>query len=177
MINYRLRCANDHVFEGWFRSSADFDTQSNSAQLSCPICFDHRVEKTIMAPAIARSERRAPVEEQTPSKDTKTNDAQTKDTETNPITPETLPAVKKPEAPVVDERTAKIWHMMREVQRHVEANFENVGKRFADEARKMHVGESEQRGVYGEATIDDAKELLEEGIEILPLPKLPKLDG
>ena len=63
------------------------------------------------------------------------------------------------------------------MRKHVEENAENVGDKFPDEARKIHYGESEERGIYGEATLKDAKELLEEGIDVLPLPGLPRHDA
>jgi hypothetical protein len=75
------------------------------------------------------------------------------------------------------EVVAKVLQMMRAVQRHVEENFEHVGARFPEEARKIHYGEAELRDIYGEASRDDVADLLEEGIQIHPLPMLPKLDG
>lgn len=170
MINYRLRCGSGHVFEGWFRSSAAFDEQADQGQLSCPICADNQIEKAIMAPAISRG--RAPTNSEPTASAAPTKD----DNDKAPVSQEVLPAAK-PAAQPIDERTAKLWHMMRQIQVHVEKNFEDVGKRFPQEVRRMHEGETEHRHVYGEATLEDAQELLEEGIEILPLPKLPKLDG
>jgi hypothetical protein len=76
----------------------------------------------------------------------------------------------------VDPRMAEMMNMMREYKKHVEATSENVGSNFAEEARKMHFNEKAKRGIYGEATRDEAVELLEEGIEIQPLPVLPE-DG
>ncbi len=73
-----------------------------------------------------------------------------------------------------DPRLKAMMTMMREMRKHVEANSEHVGDRFAEEARKIHYGESEKRGIYGEATSDDAKSLIEEGIEVHPLPRLPE---
>lgn len=66
--------------------------------------------------------------------------------------------------------------MMREMRAYVEQNSENVGDKFADEARKIHYGETEERGIYGQATRDETTELIEEGIEVHPLPRLPE-DG
>ncbi len=67
--------------------------------------------------------------------------------------------------------------MMRAVKDHVEKNFEHVGPRFADEARKIHYGESDKRSIYGQATREQAEELVEEGIEVGQIPDLPNLDG
>ena len=75
-----------------------------------------------------------------------------------------------------DPRLAELMKMMREMRRHVEENAEYVGDRFAEEARKIHYEETEQRGIYGQTTPDEAKELIEEGIAVHPLPRLPE-DG
>jgi hypothetical protein len=77
-------------------------------------------------------------------------------------------------AGAVDPRTQKLMQMMREMRKSVEANAEYVGDRFADDARKIHYAESEKRGIYGEAKPEDAKALIDEGIEVHPLPRLPE---
>jgi len=77
-------------------------------------------------------------------------------------------------AGTVDSRTQRLMQMMREVRKNVEENAEYVGDRFADEARKIHYAESEKRGIYGEAKPEDAKALIDEGIEVHPLPRLPE---
>jgi hypothetical protein len=74
-------------------------------------------------------------------------------------------------------RQAVMLHMARKVREHVEKNFEGVGERFAEEARRIHYGEAEKRDIWGSATIADAKELHEEGITVQPLPEVPELDG
>jgi len=75
------------------------------------------------------------------------------------------------------EIVARFLAMARALRAHVEQNFEHVGPRFPEEARRIHLGESEPRNIYGEATADEVRELLNEGIEIHPLPWVPKLDG
>ena len=67
--------------------------------------------------------------------------------------------------------------LLRKVRAHVEANFENVGERFPEEARRIHYGEAEEREIFGRATPEEAKALHEEGIAVRPLPELPKLDS
>lgn len=74
-------------------------------------------------------------------------------------------------------RTERLYRLMRAVQRYVEQNYEHVGRRFAEEARRIHYGESEPRGIYGEASRQEVKELLEEEIPVAPLPRLPDLDA
>jgi hypothetical protein len=84
------------------------------------------------------------------------------------------------EPAAVDPRRAamaKMLHVMRKVQDHVEQNFDNVGDRFPEEARKMHIGEVPHRDIYGRATGEEADALREEGVPIQRLPNLPKLDG
>jgi hypothetical protein len=75
---------------------------------------------------------------------------------------------------VIDPEAQRMLALMRELRRQVETNAEYVGGKFADEARKIHYEEAEKRGIYGEASHDDARALLEEGIEVHPLPRLPE---
>jgi hypothetical protein len=77
-------------------------------------------------------------------------------------------------APPPDPRAQMLLKVMRELRQHVEKNADYVGPNFAEEARKIHYNESEKRGIYGEATADDAKALVEEGIDVHPLPILPE---
>jgi hypothetical protein len=77
-------------------------------------------------------------------------------------------------AGTVDPRTQELMQMMREVRKTVAENSEYVGDRFADQARKMHYAEIKKRGIYGEATPEEAKALIDEGIEVHPLPRLPE---
>jgi len=166
MMTYKLRCAAGHGFEGWFRSSADFERQTARTLLSCPVCGSRAIEKAIMAPAVVtgRQQARQPALAHAAVGTRPASEAEPRQ--------EVLPAVTTSEA-----HTAKLLAMMRQIQAHVEKNFENVGQRFAEEARKMHHGEIDHRDVYGQATMAEAKELIEEGVPVLPLPKLPKLDG
>jgi hypothetical protein len=148
MIKYALACDQAHEFESWFPSSEAYESQRKRGFVTCPICNSAAVEKQIMAPRIARTDRdRAPAK----------------------------PAPQPPnqEVAILSEREREMRAMIRTLREHVQQNAENVGGRFADEARKMHYGEIEQRSIYGEANPLDAKALWEEGIEVLPLPILP----
>lgn len=91
------------------------------------------------------------------------------------------PAVSRSrEAAPADPRKEAMAHMlkmMRAVREHVEANFENVGDRFPEEARRMHYGEVEKHDIYGEATREEVKDLVEEGVPVQPLPAVPKLES
>lgn len=153
MIRYTLVCDHKHNFEAWFNGSADYDRQRKRGLVACPACDSKKVEKAIMAPAIARGRKgRAaePVEAPTPA-------AQPPAESVAMISPE--------------ER--EIRTKLKELRDHLTRNADNVGKQFPEQARKMHYGEIEHRSIYGEASPQEAKELHEEGIEFHPLPLLP----
>ena len=146
MIHYDLICDKGHAFDGWFRNSAAYDEQAGRGLVTCTQCGSAKVEKQMMAPG-------------SPAKSNRKSDS----------------ATKMVAAPA-DPRLAELMNMMREMRKHVEENAEYVGDRFADEARKIHYEESEQRGIYGQTTADEAKALVEEGITVHALPRLPE-DG
>jgi hypothetical protein len=156
MIRYALACEAGHAFESWFRDSDTFDAQQKAGFVTCPACGSATVEKQIMAPSVARTDRDRPA---------------------LPVPAESAgpPAEPAPAAPValLTEREAAFRELLRAVRRHVVETAENVGPRFAVEARRMHDGLSEFRAIYGEATLEEALALAEEGIEALPLPSLP----
>jgi len=136
VIVYSLRCKNGHEFEGWFRDSDAYETQAEEGKLSCPTCNSRRVEKAIMAPAVAVSDRK--------------------------------PVLNDPEA-------RKMRQFMTGLRKYVQENAEYVGPKFAEEARKIHYGESVDRHIYGETTLEEARELADEGVDVAPLP--PDLDS
>ena len=146
MIRYALRCEHAHRFEGWFASSAAFDSQQQRGDLACPACGSSAVEKTIMAPAVSGA---------------RTADASSEAEEPVPV------AANLPE-------TGEAIAILRKLRRHLTENADNVGPRFPEEARKIHYNEAEKRGIYGQATPDEARALKEEGIEFHPLPILPE---
>ncbi len=146
MIRYDLICGKGHAFDGWFADSAAYDTQARRGLVSCSVCGSNKTAKQIMAPGI-------------PGKSNRMVEA-----------PQTMMAGP------VDPRAAALMQMMREMRKTVEEKAEYVGTSFAEEARKIHYHETEARGIYGEATLADARELIEEGIEVHPLPRLPE-DG
>ena len=135
MIVYNLRCRNAHEFEGWFRDSAAFDAQSLSGKLTCPVCDSRKVEKAIMAPALAGAKKST-----------------------------------EPTAVTTAAEAKKMRQFMTGLRKYVQENADYVGPKFAEEARKILYGEAEERHIYGEATIDEAKELVEEGVDVAPLP-------
>jgi hypothetical protein len=145
MIRYRLQCKAGHAFEAWFKNSGAYDAQAQRGQVFCPDCGSADVTKAPMAPNVATGRRKA------------------------------VPAIAaNREAAKHAETQRKILALMREVRAHVERTAEYVGPQFAEVARKMHFSEIETRSIYGEASHDEARQLVEDGIEFCPLPRLPE---
>lgn len=164
MIRYALECGEEHGFEAWFRSSDDFERQQAAELLACPVCGSHAVTRALMAPAVSTSRKRAEIAATIAAA---------------PAVPEpaaAAPPVPTPPVPVTlpDPRAAALAEMLRQMRRHVEENAENVGPRFPEEARKIHYGETDARGIYGQASRDEVEALLDEGIEVHALPVLPE---
>jgi hypothetical protein len=155
MIRYTLRCDKDHSFESWFKSSSAYDTQVKRKLVSCPVCGSAKVDKAIMAPRIVGKKGRdkAPAVTEAP-------------TEVAAPAAESTPLMMAQER----ELRAKI----KELRDHIVKNADNVGERFPNEARKMHYGDIEHRPIYGEASPEEAKALIDEGVEVAPLPVLPE---
>jgi hypothetical protein len=167
MIRYALKCKNGHIFDGWFRGSDDFDKQAQSGFIICPVCGDASISKSLMAPSIKSSSGDTSSQQDAPVMPSEDIAAQQ-----NEASSEAYPhpvAALKPD--VKEQAMIQAVRAFREV---VKAHSDYVGPKFADEARKMHYGESETRGIWGEASVDDAKNLLDEGIEIVKLPPLPE---
>ncbi|MBT5432842.1 MAG: DUF1178 family protein [Alphaproteobacteria bacterium] len=158
MIVFDVKCSNDHVFEGWFSDTATFQAQARAGDIACPLCGDTAVEKALMAPNVATTKAAA-------------KGAEAGDVPAAPAKPDSVTLAKQ------KEQAGQMMAMMRAVKDHVEQNFDNVGTKFSDEARKIHYGDAEKRNIYGQATREQAAELEEEGIEFGALPDLPKLDG
>ncbi len=148
MIRYSLRCETGHEFESWFQDSAAYDKQVKRKLVACPICDSVKVEKAIMAPRIARKRG----DKRTPAR----------------------PNESQAPTPMLMSQEHELRTKLRELRDFVKSNAEDVGQRFPSEARKMHYGEIKHRPIYGEATPDDAKSLVEEGVDVMPLPVLPE---
>jgi len=155
MIRYTLRCDRDHGFESWFQSSSAYDSQVRRKLVTCPVCNSTKVEKAIMAPQIVSKKGR---DNAVPATPTPSAPAETTASESTPL----LMAQER-------ELRAKL----KELRDHIVKNADNVGERFPNEARKMHYGDIEHRPIYGEASPDEARALIEEGVEVAPLPVLP----
>jgi hypothetical protein len=154
MIRYNLRCERGHAFESWFQSSSAYESQEKRKLVNCPACGSAKVERAIMAPRIVSNKSRdravpAPV----PA------------TATEVTAPTSTPLM------MAQERELRV--KLKELRDHIVKNADNVGERFPNEARKMHYGDIEHRPIYGEASPDEARSLIDEGVEVSPLPVLP----
>jgi hypothetical protein len=149
MIRFALRCVRGHEFESWFQSGAIFDAQAKAGLIVCPLCRATEVSKAIMAPAVA-------------SRATKES-------------AESTPKAKSQTAvALLDRRDLQMRAMIEAFRKHVFETAEDVGTRFAEEARKIHDGLVPERAIHGEAKFEEARSLIEEGVSVLPIP--PALD-
>jgi len=148
MVIYNLLCKKKHSFEGWFPSFEDYQKQADKKLISCPSCGTTKVEKVPHACAVH-------VKKEQPA-----------------------PPAKKPEQtpPPAPPTAAEFKEMLIQVHHYVKQNFEDVGPRFAAEARQIHKGDAEERPIHGTATVEETKDLAEEGVPFVALPK-PELDS
>ena len=154
MIRYSLHCERDHAFESWFQDSSAYDTQVKRKLVSCPVCSSVQIEKAIMAPRIVGKKGRDRVEPV-------------------PAVPGPVEAPATASTPLMMAQERELRAKLKELRDHVVKNADNVGERFPNEARKMHYGDIEHRPIYGEASPEEARSLIDEGIEVTPLPVLP----
>jgi hypothetical protein len=156
MIRYSLQCERGHAFESWFQSSSAYESQEKRKLVNCPICGSAKVERAIMAPQIV-SQIRHDRAEPAPA-------------------PAVAPAAEvtaPTSTPLLMAQERELRAKIKELRDHIVKNADNVGERFPNEARKMHYGDIEHRPIYGEASPDEARALIEEGVEVSPLPVLP----
>ncbi len=145
---YNLQCSAQHHFEGWFASEEDYASQLARGLLECPLCADKTVHKLPSAPRL------------------------------NLGAPEPQTAAAAPaQEPVAADRTQALQAAWLQMARQIVAQTEDVGERFAEEARKIHYGESEERGIRGQASRAETEALVEEGIAVMPLPLPEGLKG
>jgi hypothetical protein len=149
MIRYTLRCEQSHSFESWFQDSGAYDSQVKRKLVSCPVCGSAKVEKAIMAPRIVSKKGR----EKAPA-------------------PAEAPANEPTSLMMAQERELRA--KIKELRDHIVKSADNVGERFPNEARAMHYGDKEHRPIYGEASPEEARALIDEGVEVSPLPTLPE---
>ncbi|MES2915701.1 MAG: DUF1178 family protein [Pseudomonadota bacterium] len=143
MIRYSLRCAADHGFESWFASADAFAALLAAGQLDCPVCGASEVRKDLMAPAVRPARKAA----------TATGDTDAR------------PDLSAPASALEAEIAA--------LRRQIEANSDYVGVNFVTEARRMHAGDAPSRAIHGEAKPEEARQMIEDGLPVAPLPFLP----
>ncbi|MEN9903469.1 MAG: hypothetical protein RLZZ555_34 [Pseudomonadota bacterium] len=146
---FNLACASSHLFEGWFGSEPDYLSQLERGLLECPVCGDRSISKLPSAPRLNLRSQQSAAE--------------------SPV-----PATTKG-SPAVPSDPAHHQAAMLRALRELATRSEDVGERFAEEARRIHHGESEQRSIRGRTSVAEVVELLEEGIGVLPLPDLPPI--
>jgi hypothetical protein len=157
MIRYHLRCEHGHAFDSWFQSSSAYESQEKRRLVNCPACGSAKVERAIMAPQIvSKKGRDIAAPEPVPA--------------AAPATDVAAPA----STPLMMAQERELRAKLKELRDHIVKNADNVGERFPNEARKMHYGDIEHRPIYGEASPDEARALIEEGVEVSPLPVLPE---
>ena len=138
MIQYSLKCENDHSFDSWFASADAYDKLADNGMVCCAVCGSTKVSKAIMAPRVR-----------------------------------TTKGKEAPAAPTLPTGKSAAEQAMAEMRAQVEQNSEYVGTNFATEARSMHLGDAPERAIYGEAKLEEAKSLIEDGIPVTPLPFMP----
>jgi hypothetical protein len=161
MIHYQLQCSQAHAFDGWFKDSATFEQQARRRLVECPECGDTGIERALMAPAVAK--RQALTVAPAPS-------------QPEAAPPAVAPTVT-PERMANGRLPAQMLAVLQRMRAEVEKHCDYVGPQFADEARKMHRGESDYRGIYGETTEEQAESLAEDGIAVSRIPWVPRADG
>ena len=147
MIQYALKCENGHSFESWFQSAEAFDKLSKADMVACAVCGSPHVDKAIMAPRVRPA--RSAVADSTPRD--RAQDANSA-------------------AGALSTPASKAESALVELRRRLERDSDYVGKRFAREARAIHEGDAPERSIYGEADIEEAKALIEDGVPVTPLP-------
>ena len=156
MIIYRLRCSKGHEFESWFKDSRTYERQEKKSLIGCAVCGDSKVQRAIMAPRIGKKGKTAEAEAPAPA-------------------PAPAPTLEQKQMAALARKMPKeLREALLKVRAEVEKNCEHVGERFAEEARKIHYGESDKRGIYGETTDEEAEALAEEGIEFGRMPWIPR---
>ncbi|MBR0899259.1 DUF1178 family protein [Bradyrhizobium tropiciagri] len=153
MIRYTLRCERGHQFESWFQSSSAYESQERRHLIDCPSCGSDKVERAIMAPRVIGKKGREPAQ---PA----------------PAVPVETASNESTSLMMAQER--ELRSKLKELRDHIVKNADNVGDRFPNEARKMHYGDIEHRPIYGEASPEEARALIDEGVEVSPLPTLPE---
>jgi hypothetical protein len=177
-----LQCAGMHTFEGWFGSEEDYQSQLERELVACPMCANTEVRKLPSAPRL----NLGAAEPKQLNSDAGTEHAESAGASIEgsshlpAIINSTMDAANSSSLPVAHANPESMQLMQAawmKMVKHVMANTEDVGKNFAEEARKMHYGESKERNIRGKASLEETQDLLDEGIDVLPLPVPDALKG
>ena len=152
MIRYALCCDEGHRFDSWFYDSSAFDEQAARGLVTCPACDSRHVVKAIMAPAVVAKQK------------------QREELVVPRVASEPTPANPSVEVALLDEGRRQ---MVRAFREKIVAETRDVGRAFATEARRIHDNDAPEERIRGQATLAEARDLLEEGIMVLPLPVIP----
>ena len=189
MKKFALICENEHEFEGWFASSDAVLLQSKKGLIDCPYCGSVNVEKQLAAPNLSTPKTKARQQadmanlagaEETPAPPTQapTQVPAPASTSTQVPAPTPAPAPAMQAGAPSGGQAAAAYHSalryaVQQLRKTIETDFTNVGANFAEKAREIHYGEAEEANIYGTCTKEETEELLDEGVEIMPLPDLP----
>ncbi len=147
MIVFDLKCGQGHVFEAWFGSSRAFEEQRAGGLVQCPMCGDPAIEKAVMAPNVAaKGNRKA---------------------DTPAARLDTTPAAEALPSPDAIKAALQV---LAQAQAKALETSQWVGKSFAKRARAMHAGEETEAPIHGQATLEQAKQLIDDGVPVAPLP-------
>ncbi len=164
---FDLGCEAGHAFEGWFGSEDDYVQQQARGLLECPFCASREITKRVSAPRLnLRSGSSRPLDQTAEAAMSESADV-----------PSAAAGTGKPQSPEAAATMAVMQQAWLKAVRHVIQNTEDVGGRFAEEARRIHYGEAPERGIRGQASPQERESLLEEGIEVVPLPMPKGLGG
>ena len=158
MILYRLRCSKGHEFESWFKDSKSYERQERKSLIGCAVCGDAKVARAPMAPRLGKGSTARDIEAPAAA----------------PATPPTTTPEQQQMAAMARQMPKELREALLKVRAEVEKNCEHVGDKFAEEARKIHYGESDKRGIYGQTSDEEAEALADEGIEFGRLPWIPR---
>ncbi len=143
MIKFSLSCDKNHIFDSWFESNKAFETLNSKGLLTCPMCDSTQINKNIMAPNIVAKEK---------------------------STTKECMALEKTKKIDLQEPLSKYEETLQKMKKEIEKNSEYVGKKFVEQARLMYQSDTKKKSIHGEASLKEAKELVDEGIPVLPLP-------
>ena len=163
-----LQCKHQHVFEGWFGSEEDYLSQHERGLVQCPLCSNADITKRLSAPRLnlGAVQPSVPNDKQLENKTSGLSASSSSASLADTHGKSELASLDAAENAISPE-LAQAWF---EMAKRIVANTDDVGDQFAEEARKIHYGEVEQRSIRGKASANETRELLEEGISVMPLP-------